>query len=289
VPRFGLVLPIQAAGLGLDVLLSDLGEEVLAAERAGFDAVLEPEFHQAHGGALVSPLLVLAWLGARTTRIRLGTMVLAGPLHDPVRLAEDATMLDWATRGRVIVGLGTAHVPPDFELFGVERAARQAILDEVLDVMDLCFSGEPFDYAGRHFQRRGQITPPPFTAPRPPVWIGAHGPRGLRRAGERADAWVCDPQRDVDTAAALARVYGSAAREAGRTPRTREDFTLDPVAPGRFLYGTPEDVRTTARDWFERTGADYMAVRLRQPGGPTHAEATVAIERFGREVIGPLA
>ena len=66
---FGLILPIQRRGHGLDVLLEELGEEVLAAERAGFDAVFLTEFHQAHGGALVSPLLVLAWLGARTTRI----------------------------------------------------------------------------------------------------------------------------------------------------------------------------------------------------------------------------
>lgn len=119
---FGLILPIQRRDAGLDVLLHELGEEVVAAERAGFDAVFLTEFHQARGGALVSPLLVLAWLGANTTRIKLGTLVLAGPLHDPVRLAEDVLMLDWATRRRVILGLGTAHMRPDFALYGRPRA-----------------------------------------------------------------------------------------------------------------------------------------------------------------------
>ena len=57
------------------------------AESAGFEAVYLPEFHQARGGALVSPLLVLAWLGARTSTIKLGPLVAAAPLHDPVRLS----------------------------------------------------------------------------------------------------------------------------------------------------------------------------------------------------------
>jgi alkanesulfonate monooxygenase SsuD/methylene tetrahydromethanopterin reductase-like flavin-dependent oxidoreductase (luciferase family) len=334
---FGLVLPIQGRGMGLDQLLEELVEEVLEAERAGFEAVFLPEFHQAHGGALVSPLLVLAWLGARTTRIRLGTLVLAAPLHDPVRLAEDALMLDHATRGRVIVGMGSAHMPPDFALFGRPRAERQAIFDELLDVLDACWSNQPFEHEGRYFTARGHVTPAPYSDPRPEVWIGAHGPRGLRRAGERADCWIADPQRDVDAIARLAETYRQAAREAGRTPRvalfreawvadsreeceelwaphamkvhrlyfnvgvyrkqfepwvdeirTREDFTLDRIAPGRFLYGTPEEVRATARDWFARTGAEHIAVRMRHPTGPSHEETMAAIARFGRDVIAPL-
>jgi alkanesulfonate monooxygenase SsuD/methylene tetrahydromethanopterin reductase-like flavin-dependent oxidoreductase (luciferase family) len=337
-PRFGLILPIQQRDAGLDELLEELGEEVLAAEEAGFDAVFLTEFHQARGGALVSPFVVLAWLGARTTRIRLGSLVLAGPLHDPVRLAEDLLMLDWATRGRVILGIGTAHMPPDFALYGRPREQRGLILDELLDVVQACWSNEPFDYRGSVFQRRGHVTPAPFTPGGPPIWIGAHGPRGLRRAGERADAWVCDPQRDIGVVADLAGRYGAAAAAAGRASevilfreawiadsraeaaavwaphamkvhrlyynvgvyrpefepwvsdvRGREGFTLDRLAPGRFLYGGPDELRATARDWFERTGADYMAVRMRHPTGPGHEETMRAIERFGREVVAPLA
>ncbi len=336
--RFGLICPIQHRGAGLDVLVRELQEEVLAAEQAGFDAFFFPEFHQAHGGALVSPILVGAWLAARTTTIRFGGLVLAGPLHDPVRLAEDILMLDWATGGRVILGLGSAHVPVDFELYGRPRERRQLILDELLDVIELCLSGEPFDYQGSFFQRRGHVTPSPFTKPRPPLWIGAHGPRGLRRAGERADAWVCDPQRDIDTVARLADDYRAVASAAGRAAEVvlfreawiadsreeaeavwaphpmkvhrlyynvgvylpefepwvdevadREQFTLERLAPGRFLYGAPDEVRDTARDWLERTGAGYMAVRMRHPTGPSHEQTLRAIAAFGRHVIEPLS
>jgi alkanesulfonate monooxygenase SsuD/methylene tetrahydromethanopterin reductase-like flavin-dependent oxidoreductase (luciferase family) len=201
VTSFGLVLPIQARGVSLGELIGELGEEVLAAEAAGFEAVYLPEFHQAHGGALVSPLVLLGWLGARTSTIRLGTLVAATPLYDPIRLAEDALMLDHATGGRLILGLGSAHV--DFELFGRDRARRQALFDEALDLLDAAFTGEPFDLHGR----RGTVT---AGGRRPTLWIGAHGPRSLRRAAERVDGWVCDPQRDIDTVARLAATYRDA-------------------------------------------------------------------------------
>ncbi len=337
-PKFGLVLPIQSRQAGLHELLDELSEEVLLAERSGFDAVFLTEFHQAHAGALVSPLLVLAWLGARTSRIRLGTLVLATPLHDPVRLAEDALMLDWASRGRLILGLGSAHMPVDFELYGRPRQQRYAIFDEILDLVEACWSNEPFDHQGRFFQRKGHVTPRPFTPGGPPLWIGAHGPLGLRRAALRAKAWVCDPQRDITVAARLAEEYRQAASQAGRPsevvlfreawvgesraeceavwaphalrvhrlyfnvgvyhPRfepwvaqvaDREDFTLERVAPERFLYGDAAEVRREAAAWLEATGAQYIAVRMRHPTGPTHPQTLEAIERFGSGVIAPLS
>ncbi len=335
---YGLILPIQGREGGLDDHIEQLAEEVVAAEEAGFDAVFLPEFHQAHGGAVVSPFVVLAFLAARTTRIRFGTAVLAGPLHDPVRLAEDILMLGHATRGRVICGMGAAHMPPDFALYGRPRNKRQQLMDELLDLLELCWSNAPFDYQGELHQRKGHVTPAPYGGTKPPVWIGAHGPRGLKRAGERADVWICDPERDIDTVARLADEYRAHAEAAGRMPRvalfrdgwvgesreeceavwaehalrvhrlyfnvgvytrdfapwvdevkSREDFDLGRVGPGRFLYGSGAEVRATSEEWCAKTGADYVAVRLRHPTGPSHAETLTAIARFGREVITPAA
>ncbi len=296
---FGLILPIQARGTSLEDLISELVEEVVAAEAAGFEAVYLPEFHQARGGALVSPLMLLAVFAARTSRIKLGTLVAAAPLYDPVRLAEDALTLQQISRGRLILGLGSANV--DFELFGRSRAERFEALDIALDVLDAAFTGEPFDLHGR----RGQMTGADGT--RPPIWIGAHGPRGLKRAAERGDAWVCDPQRDIKTVARLADEYRAHGgkdvvlfREAwvgdptdwvthankvhrlyvnlGVYPEPVEDF-----APGRFLCGA--DVRQTADEWMALTGASQIAVRMRQPTGPSHDATLEAIARFGEEVI----
>lgn len=335
--RFGLVLPIQSAGDDLATLVEQLRSEVLAAEAAGFDTVLLTEFHQARGGALVSPLLLGAGLLAGTATIRFGSAVLATPLHHPVRLAEDVLMLDHATRGRVVLGLGIGHQHPDFELYGVERSQRVGRTEEAVAILERCFTGEPFEHDGEHFRLRGHVTPRPYTDPRPPIWMGAHSPAGLERAARLADLWLCDPERDIDTVARLAAEYRGHCARLGRRPRvglfreawigdsreeceevwapyamqvhrlyfnvgvyleeyepwvrdvhTREDFTLDLLAPGRFLYGSPDEVRDTVTDWVGRTGAEHVALRLRHPGGPGHEATLTAIERFGDEVIGPL-
>ena len=195
-------------------------------------------------------------------------------------------MLDWITRGRVFLGLGAAHQVPDFKAYGVPREHRREILDEILDVLELAFAGEPYEYEGRFVTSAGQITPRPFTTPRPELWIGAHTREGLERAGRRADLWLADPQRDVATVARLAAIYRRGAEEAGKVPRVgmfreawigdsveecerlwaphalavhrlyynvgvyrkrfepwvdevreRENFTIDRLGPGRFLYG----------------------------------------------------
>jgi alkanesulfonate monooxygenase SsuD/methylene tetrahydromethanopterin reductase-like flavin-dependent oxidoreductase (luciferase family) len=333
--QFGLVLPIQAQGVGLDALWEELRAEVAAAEAAGFDAVFLTEFHQARGGALVSPMLLGAGLLQGTSRIRFGPAVLATPLHHPVRLAEDTLMLDWVTRGRVILGLGIGHQVPDFDAFGVDREARPEIIEEQLAVLEHCFSGEPFEFRGDHYDVKAHITPEPYTKPRPPIWMGAHARVGLERAGRWADLWMSDPQRDVATAARLADHYRAAAASHGRSHRValfreawigdsrqdcietwaphamaihrlyynvgvyrrvfepwidevadRADFTLDRIAPGRFLFGSAEEVRATLQEWNAITGADYFALRLRHPGGPTHDQTLEAIARFGAEVIG---
>jgi alkanesulfonate monooxygenase SsuD/methylene tetrahydromethanopterin reductase-like flavin-dependent oxidoreductase (luciferase family) len=334
--RFGLVLPIARADGDVTGLLRELVAETLAAERAGFDAVLLPEFHQARRhGAVVSPLLVLAHLAAHARGIRVGTAVLAGPLHHPVRLAEDAIMLDHLTGGgRVVLGLGRGHQEVDFAAFGASHARRGEALDETLDVLELAFSGQPFRHEGRHVRATSVgVTPRPLTRPRPEIWIGAHSPSGLERAARRGDRWIADPQRDVATIARLAHTYRERCAAHRTTPRIalfreawiaddraaaardwaphvlavhrlywhvgayrprlepwsaglpREGFTVERVAPGRFLMGSGADLREEIAEWAALTGADYLALRFRHPGGPPHEAALEALARFGDEVI----
>jgi alkanesulfonate monooxygenase SsuD/methylene tetrahydromethanopterin reductase-like flavin-dependent oxidoreductase (luciferase family) len=336
--RFGLVLPIQDTARPLDVLLDELRAEVRAADEAGFDAFFLPEFHQTRAGGVVSPVLTGAVLAEGTSRIRVGQAVLPGPLYHPVRLAEDITMAGWLTRGRAMLGVGVGHLPADFELYGVDRPARFDLVRDLLDVLDAAWSGQPFAVTGRTGSWRGHVTPAPYGGRRPELVMGAHGPRGLALAAQRADLWLGDPQRQVDVVARLAAVVRDAADRAGRTvgigmfrdawidesreacerrwlPHAlavhrlyhhvgvylpefepwaaevcdRDDLNAALAGPGRFLYGSGADLRNEITHWHELTGADYLALRMRQPGGPGHAAALEAIARFGTEVIGPLA
>jgi alkanesulfonate monooxygenase SsuD/methylene tetrahydromethanopterin reductase-like flavin-dependent oxidoreductase (luciferase family) len=236
-----------------------------------------------------------------------------------------------------MLGVGVGHLPPDFALYDVDRNTRLGRLRDLLDVLDAAWAGEPFDIRGRHGRWQGHVTPSPYGGVRPEVVVGAHGPRGLTLAGQRADLWLSDPQRHVDVVARLAGQVRAAAAAAGRTIQTgmfrdgwigdsrdacekewlphamavhrlyfnvgaylpqfepwirqvtsRADFTAAIVAPGRFLYGHGADLRAEIADWRDRTGTSYLAIRMRQPGGPGHEAAMTAIARFGDEVIGPM-
>jgi alkanesulfonate monooxygenase SsuD/methylene tetrahydromethanopterin reductase-like flavin-dependent oxidoreductase (luciferase family) len=70
--------------------------------------------------------------------------------------------------------------------------------------------------------------------------------------------------------------------------RSRADFTAGLVAPGRLLYGDGADLRAEIADWRDRTGMEYLALRMRQPGGPGHEATLTALARFGEEVIGSM-
>ena len=336
--RFGLVLPIQAQGIDLTELTDELAEEVAAAEVAGFDAFFLPEFHQARGGALVSPMVVGAALLTGTSRIRFGQCVLALPLHHPVRLAEDLLMVDWLSGGRVMLGVGVGHQRPDFAAYGVSHRERHLFFEEALQIVRHCLEPGPFSFEGRFFTVEADITPQPRTTPRPPIWVGAHSDTGLARAARLGDVWVSDPQRDIATIARLARTYRRAREEAGQPVsvalfreawigedrracerewgphavamhrlyfnvgayqrmfepwvdevQDRAEFTIERLAPGRFLYGNGDEIRAEVMEWSSRTGAEYFALRMRHPGGPSHVRTLEAISRFGAEVIEPLS
>jgi hypothetical protein len=88
-------------------------EQIAHAEQLGFDAawVAQHHFHE-HEGGLPSPFVFLGHLAARTSRIRLGTGIVTLPLELPVRVAEDAIVLDLLSAGRLELGAAMAAIQP---------------------------------------------------------------------------------------------------------------------------------------------------------------------------------
>lgn len=158
-------------------------DRALWLEQLGYDFLFLGEHHFMQNQWNPSPLMLLAGLATRTSRLRLGTNVLLTPLYNPLRLAEDLAVLDNLSRGRLDLIGGSASITREFETFGIPPAGRFGRVWETLGFLRRCFAEERFDHSGRYFTfPRVWLTTRPVQQPFP-VWFGGFGPKMLHRAG----------------------------------------------------------------------------------------------------------
>src|SRR2546427_11497781 len=117
-------------------LLAETVELMVAAEELGLDSVWVAQHHFGPVlGPLPSPLPFLAAVAARTRQVRLGTAVIVLPLEHPVRLAEDAAVVDLLSDGRLELWLGSGIDSGDLAAFGYDPEQRRALMGERLDAL----------------------------------------------------------------------------------------------------------------------------------------------------------
>ncbi|QJY49628.1 LLM class flavin-dependent oxidoreductase [Pseudonocardia broussonetiae] len=253
VRRFGVGLYTGQKDGGADY--ADAAPLAVAAEEAGFDSFWVTEHHGLPDGYLPSPLVLAAALSSVTSRIALGTGVLLAPLHHPVRLAEDAAVVDRLSSGRLLLGLGIGYAEHEYRNFGVDPATRGARLDALVTALRDAWTGEPFDSPALGLSGV-RVTPTPTG--HLPVWIGGYAPNAVRRAGLLADGHLVGKgERHIVTAASeqLAQVRdpadpgftravnvacvldtGDGAGDAARRAFARQQRVYERMQAGREVY-----------------------------------------------------
>ena len=168
---------------------NDLTTFAVEAERMGVDSIWSPE---ARGFDGATPL---AYLAAKTSRIKLGTGVLQVGTRTPANMAMTAMSLYSMSGGRFLLGIGTSG-PQVMEGFhGVIFDNPIQRTRETIEIMKQVFSGETVAYQGRTHRlpvREGQgksIRAKAPGMPQIPIYIASLGPRNLRLTGELADGW----------------------------------------------------------------------------------------------------
>lgn len=195
------------------------------------DTVILSEHHGVDDGFLPAPIALAAAIAGATTRLAINVAAVLVPLHDPVRLAEQLVVADLASAGRISIVAGTGYRDEEFEMAAVEFHARNALLEEHLDVMRRAWSGEYFEWRGR----RIRVLPRPLTPGGPLVLLGGSTVGAARRAARlRCGFFPASDEPD------LADAYYEAAAAAGYS----EGFCSLPARIG-FVHvsNDPE------RDW----------------------------------------
>ena len=143
------------------------------ADELGFDAAWLEELHfNPRFSVMPAPMMLASAIAQTTKRIRIGSAVNLLPLHQPVRLAEEAATLDVMSNGRAIFGVGRGSMPSHFQGYGIDQEeGRERFLEVVLGSWDR----EDFTYQGKHYQAHGlTLTPRPVQQPHPPVYVAAN-------------------------------------------------------------------------------------------------------------------
>jgi alkanesulfonate monooxygenase SsuD/methylene tetrahydromethanopterin reductase-like flavin-dependent oxidoreductase (luciferase family) len=157
-------------------------EQTVVAEQAGFNTAWYAEHHFNNYSLSPSPLMMIAHMAAKTTRIRLGSAVCILPLYQPARLLAEIGFVDTVSNGRLDLGVGSGYQEFEFERFGVKIAESGAIYNEFMDIIPKGLTQKIFEYDGQFLK-----VPPSSIAvrcvqnPMPPIWVTSGNPATLGR------------------------------------------------------------------------------------------------------------
>ena len=176
--------------------------QVQLADELGFDAAWLAELHfNSRFSVMPAPMVIGAAMAQTTSRIRIGTAVHLVPLHQPIRLAEEAAALDVLSNGRSIFGIGRGAIPAHFQGYAVDYEEARDRFTEGLEMVLGMWTNDDYSYqASTTRSRESTLRPSPYrsltrrctsrpTAPTPSTSWGNSGttsswrpPSSLHRA-----------------------------------------------------------------------------------------------------------
>jgi probable F420-dependent oxidoreductase len=258
------------------------------------------EFPAGSSGGRNEQLTEVAWIAAKTTRLRLVTSVMVVPHRPAVLTAKILSTIDTLSGGRLTLGIGAGWMREEFEAIGApDFDARGAVTDEYLRAIVELWTNPAPKFEGKHVRFSDIVfEPKPVQKPHPPIWIGGESGPALRRTARIGDAWYpigTNPQNPLDS---LARFKTQVARlrkmtaEAGRDPKAvgltfRVQTYGENVPPQagdgehRLFAGPPAVVAADIRA-LRDMGVGCLDLNF---GGRTADEVLASMQKFKTEIL----
>jgi probable F420-dependent oxidoreductase len=219
--RFGLfggARTRRAIGLGDSHGYKDFVEYVVEAERLGYHSLFMVEHHFTGQGQVSASMTLLAYLAAKTQRMRLGTAVVVLPWHNPVLVAEQAATLDLLSGGRFEFGVGKGYRASEFAGFCIPPEEATERFDEAVEVIRKAWtSGGRFSHHGRRWHYENVVVEPePVQRPHPPLWLAAGSQDSIRRAAREGYNLLLDQLGSVDLTIERVAIFREECERAGR-------------------------------------------------------------------------
>jgi alkanesulfonate monooxygenase SsuD/methylene tetrahydromethanopterin reductase-like flavin-dependent oxidoreductase (luciferase family) len=266
--KFGVAVPVGLHG-ELDGLSNDPREQFAVIlgwakrlEASGFDALHVPD-HLLTNPTVMNSSVFECWttlvaLAGVTEHIQLGQNVNCAPFRNPGLLAKITSNLDVISGGRLLWAVGAGWFEPEFDAYGYtfgSPGARVDALRETLQIVLSMWQQPSTSFDGKYYSvTDARCDPKPLQKPRPPVWVGGHGPRVITTAVRYADTLLSGGNEEVFVG--KLRVLEERCEAEGR----------DPATIGRAWLGRCE-IADSERQLRERYERGKRKAAERQVGG----------------------
>jgi len=164
-------------------------EVVDSCERLGWDSIW---FSERAASDAPDPVVAMAAVAGRTTRLKFGPSVMVVPGRNPFLLAKQLATLDVISNGRFVAAFGLGvDGRTESQVFGVDRSEAAARTEEAVRLIKLIWTGERVTFEGRFFTANDlSVGPRPVQKPHPDVWFGGVSKPALRRVATLGEGWL---------------------------------------------------------------------------------------------------
>ena len=202
-------------------------EQVKLAEKVNFDSAWISEHHFLPDGYCPYPPILASAMASVTSRIKIGSAGIILPLHNPIRVAEDAALVDNISNGRFSLGVVLGYRKEEFDGLGIPIKQRPSRMDEGIDVIIKACGEGNFSYSGKRYKFDNlNVTPKPVQKPHMPIFIGAFEKPAIKRAGRLGFPLLIGPGRTMQMVRDTLDFYNEGAKEAGKDVRNVEHILI---------------------------------------------------------------